>query len=55
MIRTVTLRFAQDAYDELREAAAAKRGSLSNFIATADPERVRETQSSSTTRKWRRF
>ena len=44
MIRTVTLRLEQDEYDELREAAAAERRSLSNFIATAALERVRETQ-----------
>ena len=34
----------QDAYDELREAAAAERRSLSNFIATAALEHVREAQ-----------
>ena len=44
MARTVTLRLEQDAYDELREAAAAERRSLSNFIATAALERVREAQ-----------
>ena len=44
MIRTVTLRLEQEAYDELREAAAAERRSLSNFIATAALERVREAQ-----------
>ena len=46
MIRTVTLRLEQDAYDELREAAAAERHPLSNFISTAALERVREAQSS---------
>ena len=44
MARTVTLRLEQDAYEELREAAAAARRSLSNFIATAALERVREAQ-----------
>ena len=44
MARTVTLRLEQDAYDELREAAAAERRSLSNFIATAALERIREAQ-----------
>ena len=44
MIRTVTLRLERDAYDELREAATAERRSLSNFIATAALERVREAQ-----------
>ena len=45
MARTVTLRLEQDAYEELREAAAAaERRSLSNFIATAALERVREAQ-----------
>ena len=44
MIRTLTLRLEQDAYDELREAAAAERRSLSNFIVTAALERVREAQ-----------
>ena len=44
MIRTVTLRLKQDEYDELGEAAAAERRSLSNFIATAALERVREAQ-----------
>lgn len=44
MIRMVTLRLEQDEYDELREAAAAERRSLPNFIATAALERVREAQ-----------
>ena len=44
MVRTVTLRLERDAYDELREAAASERRSLSNFIATAALERVREAQ-----------
>ena len=44
MARTVTLRLEQDAYEELREATAAERRSLSNFIATAALERVREAQ-----------
>ena len=44
MTKTVTLRLEQDAYEELREAATAERRSLSNFIATAALERIREAQ-----------
>ena len=44
MTRTVTLRLEENAYEELREAAAAERRSLSNFIVTAALERVREVQ-----------
>ena len=44
MARTVTLRLERDAYEELQEAAAAERRSLSNFTATAARERVREAQ-----------
>ena len=44
MARTVTLRLEQEAYEELREAATAERRSLSNFIATAALEWVREAQ-----------
>ena len=44
MARTVTLRLEQEAYEELREAAAAERRSLPNFIATTALERVREAQ-----------
>ena len=44
MARTVTLRLEEDAYEELREAAAAERRPLSNFIATAVLERIREAQ-----------
>ena len=44
MARTVTLRLEKDAYDELREAAAAERRPLSNFIATAALARIREEQ-----------
>ena len=44
MVRTVALRLEQDAYDELREAAAAERRPPSDFIATAALERVREAQ-----------
>ena len=44
MARTVTLRLEQDVYEELREAAAAERRSLPNFIATIALERVREAQ-----------
>ena len=42
MARTVTLRLEQNSYEELR--AAAEGRPLSNFIATAALERVRETQ-----------
>ncbi len=44
MTRTVTVRLEKDAYEELREAAAAERRPLSNFIATAALARVREAQ-----------
>ena len=44
MARTVTVRLEQDVYDELREAAAAERCPLSNFIATAALARVREAR-----------
>ena len=44
MAKTVSLRLEKDAYDELREAAAAERRSLPNFIATAALARIRETQ-----------
>lgn len=44
MARTVTVRLEQNAYDELREAAAAERRPLANFIAAAALERVREAQ-----------
>lgn len=44
MARTVTLRLDKDAYDELREAAAAERRPLANFIATAALARIREAQ-----------
>ena len=44
MVRTVTLRLEKGAYEELREAAAAERRSLSNFIATAALAQIRETQ-----------
>ena len=44
MARTVTLRLEKDVYDELREAAAAERRPLSNFIATAALARIREEQ-----------
>ena len=40
----MTFRLEPDAYEELREAAAAERRSLSNFIATGVLERVREAQ-----------
>ena len=44
MARTVTLRLDKDAYDELREAAAAERRPLANFIATAALAQIREAQ-----------
>lgn len=44
MSRTVTLRLEEDAYDELREAAAAERRSLTNLIETAALARIREAQ-----------
>ena len=44
MAKTVTLRLEQSAYEELREAAAAERRSLPNFIATVALERIREAQ-----------
>ncbi len=44
MTRVVTLRLERDAYEELREAAAAERRSLSNLIVTAALERAREAQ-----------
>ena len=44
MSRTVTLRLEEDAYDELREAAAAERRSLTNLIETTALARAREAQ-----------
>ena len=44
MAKTVTLRLEQDAYDELRAAAAAERRPLAKFIATAALARIREAQ-----------
>ena len=44
MTKTVTLRLGEDAYEELREAAAAERRSLSNLIETAALARIREAQ-----------
>ena len=44
MTRTVTVRLEKDAYEELRQAAAAERRPLSNFIATAALARVRDAQ-----------
>ena len=44
MARTVTLRLDEEVYDELRQAAAAERRPLSNFIATAALARIREAQ-----------
>ena len=44
MAKTVTLRLEQDAYDELRASAAAERGPLAKFIATAALARFRQAQ-----------
>ena len=44
MAKTVTLRLAEDVYEELREAAAAERRPLSNLIETAALARIREEQ-----------
>ena len=44
MAKTVTLRLKKDAYDELREAAAAERRPLAKFIVTAALARIREAQ-----------
>jgi uncharacterized protein (DUF1778 family) len=42
--KTVTLRLDDDAYKELREAAAADNRTLSNLIETAALSKVREQQ-----------
>lgn len=42
MAKTVTLRLADDVYEELREAAQAENRSLSNLIETAALGRLRE-------------
>ena len=44
MARTITLRLGENAYEELREAAAAERRPLSNLIETAALARIREAQ-----------
>lgn len=44
MSKTVTLRLADDVYQELKEAAAAERRPLSNLIETAALRRIREEQ-----------
>ncbi len=44
MAKTVTLRLAEEVYEELREAAAAERRPLSNLIETAALARIREAQ-----------
>ena len=44
MSRIVTLRLDDDDYAELKEAATAKRRSLSNLIQTAALSRIREQQ-----------
>ena len=44
MTGTVTLRLAEEVYEEFREAVAAERRTLSNLIETAALARIRETQ-----------
>ena len=44
MTKTVTLRLGQEVYEELREAAAAQRRTLSHLIETAALARIRERQ-----------
>ena len=44
MAKTVTLRLDDNAYEELKEAAAAENRPLSNLIETAALARVRENQ-----------
>lgn len=44
MTKAATVRLETDAYEELREAAAAERRPLSRFIATAALAQVREAQ-----------
>ena len=44
MSKTVTLRLDDQAYAELKEAAAAERRPLSNLIETAALARIREQQ-----------
>lgn len=44
MAKTVTLRLEKDAYDELKEAAAAQRRPLATFMATAALAQIRGAQ-----------
>ena len=44
MTKTVTLRLDDDAYRELREAAAAENRPMSNLIETAALAKIREQQ-----------
>ena len=44
MAKTLALRLKEDAYDELRESAAAERRPLANFIVAAALARIREAQ-----------
>ena len=44
MAKTVTLRLDDNAYEELKEAAAAENRPLSNLIETAALARIREAQ-----------
>ena len=44
MSKNVTLRLAEDVYEELREAAVAERRPLANLIETAALARITEAQ-----------
>lgn len=44
MSKTVTLRLADEVYEELKEAAAAERRPLSNLIETAALAKIREAR-----------
>ena len=44
MAKSITLRLGEDVYEEILEAAAAERRSLSNLVETAALARIRETQ-----------
>jgi predicted CopG family antitoxin len=44
MSKTITLRLADDVYEELREAAQSENRPLSNLIETAALAKVREQQ-----------
>lgn len=44
MSKTITLRLADDVYDELREAAQSENRPLANLIETAALAKIREEQ-----------